>query len=371
MKSALPSSFTDPIFASWQRALERNEVCAVLAAPFSGRERRIQGFLEWQQQTNGQVASCAHLQTDLLIDPEKCKSFFSQASTPLILSPGEILLASDAVEYAYVLAQLAYDYHKGVLIFFEVPKLAFDDLPTDVSSKLLQNCSFLPLLGKKETDHFIAHLAERWQLSVSDKQSQMIYEHTGGHMWLIKEVLRQFADEQKQSLSTIFSSATLKWKVQKIWLQLPKQHRVVLTSIGRGTIAEHSGPVLDDLQQLGFVSSSHQIKSVALREISQDAQVQIRYENQHIYFNDIDVTSVFTAKERNIFAAFYSAADRRVTRDALAAALWSEQEQSEYTEWALDKAISRFKKKLEKLGIAKSSVVTIRDYGYQFKVLQS
>ena len=61
---------------------------------------------------------------------------------------------------------------------------------------------------------------------------------------------------------------------------------------------------------------------------------------------------------------FYYARDNMLSRDELANILWK-QEVENYTNWALDKAISRLRSKLNKLGIVRRVLITFRDKGYQ------
>ena len=72
---------------------------------------------------------------------------------------------------------------------------------------------------------------------------------------------------------------------------------------------------------------------------------------------------MFSKKEQNIFLAFYNAVDNTLSRTKLAKIIWKDA--SEYSDWALDKAISRFRSKLLKMGISGKTVITLREQGYK------
>ena len=368
--TALPAEYNQKLFKNWQTVLDKNELCSVIAPPISGREYRIQNFLDWQKANKFTTAQNIHLQTELINHAEDVEKLFAQTTQPLIISPAEELLQK---EHAHILTAILHEKtkcRKGILLFFETQKSFLEAKNTNLSHKLLQNTDVVPLLSIENTKHFCIHIAKRWQLQLTERQIDTIYSYTGGHMWIIKETLRQLS-KKEQLLSKIFSSPEMNSKKKKIWNQLPKQHRQFLTRVvtSKNKTLFENDPIYLDLTSLNILQQDTNQVPEFISELAQKAQVTISIHNKLIYFNDIQVSNFFSKKEQDILHAFLQSPEYRVSRETIAKCLWTTH--NDYSDWALDKAISRFRSKLIKLGLPNTALVTLRQQGYQLQITEA
>lgn len=367
--SALPGSYTQKLFESWQEVINRNEICSIVTPPVFANDYRISNFLDWQKEHKHQECKYVNLHVYLIYDPEDVKKIFINTDKPLIIASGSHLLEKNSFAILSAFIYYKVKYNRSILIFFESTLLEIKNLPTEASHNLLQNVSYIPLFSFQNTKHFSMHIAQRWSINLTEAQIKEIYEYTGGHVWLVKEALRQLA-KKEELLSKIFSSQEMNYKKSKIWDQLNKDHKNYLVKLTQDFSKEikDGNLVLNDLTNLGFIKKEKPYVPEFISELASNIQHNIEVKDSEIFFNDVNVTSLFSKKEQRIFLGFYYAVDNKLSREKLADIIWNEEDKSEYSDWALDKAISRLRSKFKKLGVAGKTLITLRDHGYQLMI---
>ncbi|HOY46582.1 MAG TPA: helix-turn-helix domain-containing protein [Candidatus Dojkabacteria bacterium] len=91
--------------------------------------------------------------------------------------------------------------------------------------------------------------------------------------------------------------------------------------------------------------------------------IQINKLSGEIFFKHKISSEYLTEKELIIFKCLYDKANNNVSKEEIGKALWGERMAEEYSEWAIDKLISRIRVKLDDLKPFKV-IRTIRGYGY-------
>ena len=248
-----------------------------------------------------------------------------------------------------------------MLIFFESSLTEIQTTCEKNNEKLLQNIEYIPLLDKRNTEHFAKHLAERWDFLLLEREISLLYQYTGGQMWLIKETLRQ-VHKHKISISEAFQSDELRAKTNKIWNKLSSDYKKTLVKKDLGLSKSISTL---ELKKLNLIQDDLKANNTAefISELSERVTISIHYTSSEIFFNEINVTSFFSQQEFQLIQRFSENLNNILSREEVAKIFWPD---GNYSDWALDKAISRFRKRLESLGISKKSVVTLREKGYQF-----
>lgn len=363
--TALPERYTNQLFTFWQEVIDRNEICTVLTPPIFANDYRVHNFLDWQEKNKYKKCKYINFHLDLIYDPEDVKKIFENSEQPIIISMGEFLLEKNSLQILAALIHYKILYNRAIVIFFESTITELKNLPTQISHTLLQNVSYISLFSFETTKHFCKHIAQRWKFKISDQQVRDIYEYSGGHVWLVKEVLRQLA-KKDDLLQNIFSSQEIQFKKEKIWESLGKEHKEYLVKVDQKFYdqQESQNLIFKDLFNLGFIKHEKPFIPGFILELSASIQHSIVVKNSEFYFNDICVTSFFSKKEQELFLAFYYATENKISREDLGKLLWGQTEGG-YTDWALDKTVSRLRAKLNKLGISGKALVTLREQGYQ------
>gem|GEM_PF-4567988 len=91
--------------------------------------------------------------------------------------------------------------------------------------------------------------------------------------------------------------------------------------------------------------------------------IQINKQSGEIFFKHKISSEYLTEKELIIFKCLYDRGNSNVSKEEMGKALWGENMVDEYSEWAIDKLISRIRVKLDDLKPFKV-IRTIRGFGY-------
>lgn len=85
---------------------------------------------------------------------------------------------------------------------------------------------------------------------------------------------------------------------------------------------------------------------------------------KRILCNGVVVSDIFSQKEAIVLEKLLEQGNRLVSRETVATGVWNG---DDYTDWALDRLISRLRKKLLKLGYQKDFLITIPGKGFQLR----
>jgi hypothetical protein len=96
-------------------------------------------------------------------------------------------------------------------------------------------------------------------------------------------------------------------------------------------------------------------------------KVSISVEESQIKINGVIVNSGFSRKQLRILRYLLGRKNEIVTRDELAKVIWPLNTLDYYTDWALDRIISRLRENIVKLGIGKNLIQTYRKKGYKIE----
>lgn len=358
---ALPTDSKEELFKKWEKYLAKKELCSIVCVPFSGREYRIENFQTWLKSKRKEI-HYIHIKLEQVSHPEDISKIFNSTDKPLIFSPAELLLTPESESILTAITQYKHRFSKGVLLFFEASLHDITSTANFNAMKLLQNVGYLPLLSENDSRHFCLHLAERWNLEISDNIIRDIYKYTGGQMWLIKEILRQYSDHPRV-LSKIFQSEQMQYKKEKIWKLLPENYKEFICSRSVNKInGIQLQKIILELQHLHILDKKSRIIPEFILEFTEKIQIDITTTDTAILFNKIPISSFLSNTENQILRAILEAPSHKISREKLAKTIWNN---LDYSDWALDKAISRLRNKLQKLGIPKKCFVTIREHGYQ------
>lgn len=79
-------------------------------------------------------------------------------------------------------------------------------------------------------------------------------------------------------------------------------------------------------------------------------------------FEDIKLRNTPTAQEINLLKCFQSNLGNPISRDIIAECIWGKAFNTKYSDWAIDKAISRLRKNVSS---DKFKIITVKNLGYE------
>lgn len=253
---------------------------------------------------------------------------------------------------------------KVSVIFIVSPNLLGEEFLTEEGKKMFSNnLIFLPLLNKEEFFWLVEREAYFYGLKFNKKHLEKIWEVCGPIGNRIRDIIFFLARHKDKASSEIenllfaehdFNSGvvdileslgpTLKQKLKKAM-----NENIILspndTLILLGLI-HHEGNRYKLFSKLAtfYFSSSKNGKDKRFR-----------------------IVSKLTERERRFLGLFLKSNGKLITKERIAKIIWGSNFEEHYSEWAITKAINRFKKKILTQD-GEPAILTVRNNGYRLRI---
>ncbi|MCL4364509.1 helix-turn-helix domain-containing protein [Patescibacteria group bacterium] len=241
---------------------------------------------------------------------------------------------------------------------------------------LIQNICFLPIPSTRDTEYFINVLTQRWKINLNKKQKKILETFYGNNL-LLKAVLRIFKSKGNDSLDELLNEREIQLKMRVYFEELGGQEKIVLQKIIFGEeISDHREKfVLNYLIDIGLIKKNKKkftIEQEILTYVIKENNFSLKFSrntNQEIMLGVCNLKRLFTASEYTIFEFLFKNQNHIVSRDEIAKKLWGQQYIDRYSDWAIDKTISRIRAKLREIGVKTDLIKIYKRKGYQFNIL--
>ncbi len=201
---------------------------------------------------------------------------------------------------------------------------------------LANRMEIMPVLQEDLLMNYITSKASEYGYELSEEETQDITQTYGGVLQLTKEYIRSKGNIQ-----------TLELKFRIIWQCLPKSYREMLKQhISGKTLDIHDDNYID-LKAFGLLDLKLFKEHKAILDINPD---------------DI-LSKIFTPEELKLWNYCKTHINEFIDKNTVIKILRPESNY-ETTLWAIDKAVSRFRKKLAKGGIDPTLFKTLKKRGY-------
>lgn len=229
--------------------------------------------------------------------------------------------------------------------------------------------AILPVFSETESRQFVKTLAHVWRMRLTEQAARMIVRTCGGYLWLLREAVRSIRDGNTHSRDAILTKSRIVERAEYIFRRfdertvngmmelctnpspsLPQDIRSYLIDTGvvvpRGELFIPSCPIFSDLL------TKHAIRR------------QLHAADGKILFGDIRIDQMLSVTEQRVLARLIKDRGSVVSREDLAAILWGNQSDTKYSDWAIDKTISRLRKVLSAIGLSATTIVTKKKRGF-------
>ena len=344
----LPLANIESHFQHWAKVLHHREIGHICFAPLADTYHRSLQFQKWFKTP----LPILQLTSELLDDPLSLPPHFSVSPSILI---ADTLTNTPQIQLLWSTLH-SLNPHPSLLIFHQVfPSQLLSSLQNFPT--LSRNIAPFPLHTPPTSTKFIQKLAHDWHLTLTPDQVNLLVSECGGYLWLIKEALRQLRDTST-TLENIFKSDVYCWKTLQIWQSLPQEHQMALIYPPTSPT-----PVIAELTTLGFIDQHHNLPSFLQTHVNQQRQDQFKIDKNQIIFRNVDISATFSLHERHLLGKLWQSHPQPLTRDQIAQAFWGADWSSQYSDWAIDKIISRLRRKIF-LHHLPFSIVTHHNLGY-------
>lgn len=375
----LPKIATEQIFFPWLSVIKRHECASILCLPRSDRHYRVTQFLkEYSEKisdTHCVVISLCALVTeveaelvqtlDKLHNSKKSRTIFFILDGEWLLTAGPHIIT---VLQRYVLDT---DRSTSFFVFFErnilVPE--YEKLFVNCPS-FLQNVMYHTLYSKDEIVHFVYHLAQLYACSIKKEFVENIYTYCGGYIWLTTEAVRHLHTTGKLS----FDHDEMTFRLQSVWSGFTSQEQSVLSHVVQSEMTKNTPSVAQsyftNMQLLEEKDDRIRITVPILydfiRKKTQEERCLRVAEDGQLWAGYTLVSPLFSMRERAILSALLKTKGTVVLRDTIARFLWGDGWEDTYSDWAIDQAMGRLRRKMASLGIGKDVLRAKKGKGFIF-----
>lgn len=226
----------------------------------------------------------------------------------------------------------------------------FENLVTQ--SSLIQNIIHIPLPDKNESSFFISFYLKKWGFILPDDVINKIFMICGNDPTLLKESLRIYF-KNKNLPTNLLEESTLYIKA-KINYNLFSRHekRTIEYKLTNGTVSPRDLQTAKYLFNANFWDKKYHIPHIYEHIIVNKSEINELYidiKTAQLKFGDIFLHKKLSKSEYKILLVLFQKKRKVVSRDEIAERIWGEKMLDKYSDWAIDKFVSRLRTKLETL----------------------
>lgn len=239
-------------------------------------------------------------------------------------------------------------------------------------SVFFQNVIIEPFLSRNDCGQFMRYLEADWNIKIPPTYKHAFLEACGHQYWLIKEAVRRLRDDPKITIEKILIHPILMQKVTAIWEQFLEIEQQVILKILKNNLSLQATEVhsLRHLELAGWIYKTGETYRLSIPLLQQYVEQTILKKTleagarDSIILNGIPVTGMFSAQEQSVLLLFLQNESEIISRERVAQIIWKREWDTRYSDWAIDKLISRLRKKLKSLETSRN-IQTIRNKGFQ------
>lgn len=346
------------MYAAWQQPIDRGENALILAAPRMDRLYRIPEFIH---SLGGSydvlVVSLQSNKIEDIDDWNRTAAFQKSDSKKkrCFLVPDAELLFQDR---KHLLAGLAWQY-----VQTKIPFLLFSEtFPYQMLPQVFaQNRLFRPLYSAENMARFILYLEYKFCTRVPASLRNRIMERSGGHLWLVKEIVRHVAFQQT---GDPLDHEDLWWRVSEVYRGFASREQDMLTDMVLQK-SVHDAEAFSYLEKTGVIRDGRiaigLLEDYMKRQLRKRTQLYLK--NGSVFVGDVPIDGALSRNERQALACIFSGRGKMISRESLGKAIWGDD--GDFTDWALDQVVRRLRKKLMKFGISWQIFQTVKGDGYR------
>lgn len=359
----VPLKLLEGTFLSWKELLSAGDLGHIFMPPFGDGVYRLHQFRDWLFKKHQVTLKIIDLEMEMIEEVDLINKLIVETDSHIALITRNYFFSPDKLAEVNALEMAHLGSQHGLLILHEgFPSLWFENgqkLPTT----LLQHRLTLPLYQSEVVLGFIDLMAKEWKMKIDSNIRQQCYEYCGGYLFLVKHVLRQIRQDKDKSFQDCISDESFQWRVKQIWEELPDAHqRVLIEKTRLNTDSSKS----EELAEFGFYNQKGELFPFLSDWIEVMINKSLILTRQKIIFKGIDITNNFSRRERRVLELLVDNKDKCVTRDQLGEIYWQEEWKEKYSDWAIDKVISRLRQKIEQ-EMMPLQILTLRGRGYVYR----
>ncbi|OGK15276.1 hypothetical protein A2774_02525 [Candidatus Roizmanbacteria bacterium RIFCSPHIGHO2_01_FULL_39_12c] len=262
----------------------------------------------------------------------------------------------------------------GVQVFFE-GNIYRSDLYNILvkNKKLLRSIEFIPTYNAEETHWYLNSLTKEWKIKLRKKTIEEIISNCFGYLWVLREVVRLIKVTKNENVEEIFNAPSVKLRIGTITNMLANEEKLALFDLLNQKPNKKYEDINFYLLQTGIVckkGSKYILPLKSMEKLLAKTKIVNSLsldKKQSVIFAGKDITSNFSHGELRVLKLLLTKKGSLVSRDEIAQAIWKIHWEDKYSDWAIDKIISRLRTSLTNLNLPKNIITTLKGRGFILK----
>jgi hypothetical protein len=274
----------------------------------------------------------------------------------VLLLAGNHIFGKEGIPLIKMIERVNLETNKGVLIFHEGFQSQLQTERSHFPTTFFQYQLIFPLHAEETVQAFITNLSNDLNVTIDTKTAHQIYDYCGGMLWLVSACVRGIA--QGKTLEQMLKNNEVTDKATMIWQALPELHQRVLAGF------EAAPEITKELGKYGFYLDYRGTVPGFIKACVQiESRSGIHLSEKSIQFMGKDLSNHFTHSELRLLNFGHQHLGEVMPRDTWGEAYWQDSYDQNYSDWALDKVMSRMRTKLKTAKLP-LNLVTKRGKGY-------
>jgi DNA-binding winged helix-turn-helix (wHTH) protein len=267
--------------------------------------------------------------------------------------------------------------------------LLFDKnkLGEDLAENFLQNVIYFPISNKNSL-FLLNKFSKKFNLKLEKTEFESLEKLVDGHPYFLKVACTCMAknkNSNQESFSKLLRNNYELRAVAKTILECQTEiGRKFLLRVSTEKVSQLSNDDEEILEKLGLIKQNSVGVYEPFCQIFKDAILEKSLPENNFYLNSESllfnselgtitfsgnpIEEKLTPQEYEILSSLLKEPNKLKTRDDIGDILWGKDQFDKYSDWAIDQLISKLRKKMQKIGIIKEKLVTIRGKGYKLVI---
>ena len=355
----MPLSALELQFSKWHKMLSSNQSGNIFALKKSGILPRLLQFAQWHKITHNEALTLLDLDTDSLTDPYTLNVKLDKCKGDVILLARDHFLSQDSLSLEPILQRHYAEGKLNIILVHECTPHQINLSSYHTALLYANHCIYSSPQSPIHLEEYMKNISKLWHLeSPKAEMLSHILQFCGNQPWLINEYLRLMAEIPKNDMDLVEKSPSLTNRTLTLIESLPALYH---SQLGGRT---RNQDIIKEMQSFGLIDHTCQPNGKWLsKSLSTLNSSRMIIDQGKIYYNHIDLTPNFTAKEK-LLINFFHPSPQIVSSETLGKTIYGNSS-LDYSDWALAQAISRFRVKISQLNLP-LKVTTKRGRGYAF-----
>ena len=246
---------------------------------------------------------------------------------------------------------------------FEVEKAELKSYLGNLTQFAFQNLWYLPLYENNDVDVIIKNQVDQGFVDVTDSQVEQIKNLSGGYPRLVRFFLRNPDEISGDS----WSDPEVNHFFDEIWDGLSDESKKNLFDLVSNDDVDEVSEYLIKTKLLhesdGKYSFFSEMFLEYVKELANSLPISVKEKDGKVMVDGKNLETLLSVQEFDVFKLLLEKRGEVVSRDSVAEALWGDNWQDKYSDWAIDQMVSRIRKKIGDR-TSKALIKTIRGKGF-------